>query len=445
MKLRGTHVVAAAALAGVLPGQAGAIEVYNQNGLTIEAGIEAGAGGFLVDNPNFGLGRVDLESGNNTGDSEHAEGYVEPSLSFNFAPGGMFELYGKVSVVGATTLGDGDAGGFTSGDEADFGLEQAHLGFRATLGEGENPWVLDVSGGRNDLSIGNAWLFADGNFDGFSDTNFWLAPRSAFRRAGIVDLSNGMFGAKAFFVQADRDQDRPEVFGGDLRYTGDWGEIGILYAQIVDSRDIIFTREGMEMVSIRALGVPVPMVDGLSFSAEYTDQFGGDGANDFDAYAFYGQVDYNFSSLPWSPTLTYRYARFSGQSLGGGDVEAFDPLFYGFDGWGTWFQGEIMGEYILFNSNQRNHMVKLSGTPTDSIEVGAIYYNFDLDEKNFFGTPVTSRNFADEINFYVDWGVNDNVSFSAVAGAAFPDTAAKQAFGDNDNIYVLEAFVILNF
>jgi len=441
----GTRAFLALGLSGIVAAPALAIDVYQNGPLSVTFDFEAGAGAFFVDNPNFGLGRVDLKSGNNTGDSEHAEGYVEPALNVTYAPGGNFEFYGKVSVVGTTTLGDGDAGGFTDGDDADFALEQAHGGFRFNLTQGENPWVLDASGGRRDLYIGNAWLFADGNLDAFTDNAFWLAPRSAFRNAAVVDLSNGIFGLKGFRVESDSDQDRPEVFGGDLRYTGDYGELGVLYAQITNSRDKIFTRDGMEMVSARAIGVPVPLVEGLTLSGEYTEQFGGDGANDFDAYAYYGQVSYAFASLPWAPSLTYRYAHFSGQSAGSTDIEAFDPLFYGFDGWGTWFQGEIVGEYMLFNSNQRNHMVHLAAAPTDAVGVGAIYYHFDLDKKNFFGLPLTSKDFADEINFYVDWTVNDNVYVSAVAGAAFPDSGAKQIFGDNDDIYLFETFVIVNF
>lgn len=446
MKIRAKRI-AAAAVAGMLAGPAMAAEIYNSGGLTLNADIEVGLGGFLADNPNFGTGRVDLRSGENTGDSQHAEGFVEPSLSFTYAPGGAFELYGAGSVVLGTTVGEGDAGGFTDGTDGDVGLELANLGARLSFGGGENPWVLDVTAGRANLSIGNGWLFTDGNFDTFSDTNFWLAPRTAFRRAGILDLSNGTFGIKGFYVEADSDNDRSEVLGGDLRFTGDYGEWGILYAQIGEARDVNFARDGMEMVSVRALGVPVPGVEGLSLSAEYTEQFGSDAGNDFDANAYYGQAAYTFAGHSWAPTLTYRYAHFSGDSTpDDGNIDAFDPLFYGFtDGYGTWFQGEIVGEYLLFNSNQRNHMVMLSAAPSEALSVGAIYYRFSLDEKNYFGTPVTDRHFADEINLFADYTLSENVFLSAVAGVAFPGDGAEQAFGDDDNTYLLQASMLFTF
>lgn len=429
-------------MASALPAMA--IELHNENGLNVTLDLEFGAGAFFVNNPNFGAGRIDLSTGENTGDTENFEAYFEPALSFSFATSETLEFYGKVSGVFTATLGDGDAGGFTSGDKSDADLEQAHAGLRFNLSDGDSPLVVDISGGRRDLVLGNGWLFADGNFDTGSDNAFWLAPRTAFNNTGVLDISNDLFGLTAFYVESDRDNDRPSVAGGDLRATTEFGEFGLLYAQITESRDVNFVREGMEILSIRALEVPVPGVEGLSLSGEYTKQFGGKNGNDFDAQGYYGQISYALDSLPFQPTLTYRYAQFSGQG-GGSDIEAFDPLFYGFSDWGTWFQGEIVGEYLLFNSNQRNHMVHLAGTVNDKVGIGAIYYHFDLDKKNYFGTPVTSRDFADEINIYLDWVVNDSVSFGTVAGVAFPGSGAKQAFGDNDNIYLLQAFVVATF
>ncbi len=444
MTKRTTHTLLALGLAGGLAMPAPAAEIYSSGGLTVSLDVEIGSAAFFVDNPNFGLGRIDLSNGENTGDTSNYEAYVKPSLSFSYDAGGVAELYGELSGVLTGTLGDGDAGGFTAGDDTDADIEAAYLGLRFNLTQGDNPLVLDVSGGRQDLQIGNGWLFYDGNFDAFSDNAFWLAPRTAFRNTGIVRLGNEQVGFTGFYVKGDSDNDRAEVGGVDLEFTTDYGQFGILYAEINDSDEVNFARRGMEMVSLRALDVPIPAVEGLSLSGEYTKQFGGKGGNDFDAHGYYGQISYSFAGLPFTPTLSYRYSKFSGQD-GSADIKAFDPLFYGFDGWGTWFQGEIVGEYLLFNSNQRTHMVHLSGSVSESIGIGAIYYHFDLDKKNYFGIPVTSTDFADEINFYVDWEVNDNLSVGAVAGVAFPGSAAKQAFGDNDNIYLLQAFAIVNF
>jgi hypothetical protein len=449
MKMTGNWGAAGAvSLAALCASPAPAVDdVFVSGNLHVNVGIEAGAYFAAVENPNFGLGRIDLRTGENTGDSQHGETYLEPSVSFTYDPSETFGLFGEASAVFTTTLGEGDAGGFTDGTDGDIDPEKYSLGFRKTLGGGDNPWVFEASGGRQDVQIGDGWLIWDGNFDAFENAAYWLAPRTAFRWAGTADLSNGSIGIKPFYIQGDGDQDHSEMVGADLRLEGDWGKLGALYGNIIASDDLVFTRDGMQLVSLRALGINVPGVDGLSLSGEYTKQFGEENGADFDAHAFYGQADYTFGSLPWTPTLTYRYARFSGDgNPEGGDNGTFDPLFYGFSsGWGTWFQGEIVGEYFLFNSNQRNHMVKLSFAPTDSLGIGAIYYHFALDEKNFFGTPVSDRTFADEINLYADWTVSDNVYVSAVAGVAFPGKGAEQAFGDDENVWLFETYLVITF
>ena len=60
---------------------------------------------------------------------------------------------------------------------------------------------------------------------------------------------------------------------------------------------------------------------------------------------------YQLSKFPWKPKLSYRYAFFEGPNPNKAESQAFDPLYIGFYDWGTWWQGEIAGEYFLSNSN----------------------------------------------------------------------------------------------
>ena len=50
---------------------------------------------------------------------------------------------------------------------------------------------------------------------------------------------------------------------------------------------------------------------------------------------------------PSTPNFSYRYAFFSGGETSSGKSENFDPLFYSGPNWGTWTQGEIVGEWVL--------------------------------------------------------------------------------------------------
>jgi hypothetical protein len=92
-----------------------------------------------------------------------------------------------------------------------------------------------------------------------------------------------------------------------------------------------------------------------------------------------------------------------------------------------------------------NHMVHLSATPIEPVSIGALYYHFDLAEDNYFGTPVDDKDFADEVNAYVDWTVSDNLLLGALSGVAWPGSAAEEVFGEDDPYYLLLAYAIVTF
>ncbi len=445
--------IAVAALAG--PGRA--IEVPLREGLTLAAGIELGAGYFHTEGTNFGAGRFDLRSGEATGDAQWGEGYVEPSLGLTFesVPAGTF--HGLVSGVGALTVGDGDAGGFT-GDDGSIGVEQLHAGWRSgpLLAETLGVDALDLSAGRQDFAVGDGFLIQDGNFDTEGEGAYWLGPRTAFSFAGLARVDTSPLGGQLFFLRGDADQGHSELVGANLDYAlGDLGlgedsVLGGMYLQIADvdpGFEAGTPRDGMQVATLRLNDLRLPVQQDLGLHAQYAREFGDGQDVDFAAQAFYVEPFYELSALPWTPTLAYRFAWFSGDpDPADGERADFDPLFYDYSrGFGTWVQGEITGEYLLFNSNQVNHMVHLSASPTDAIGIGALYFHFDLEDKSYFGTAVGARDFADEINLYVDWTLNDNVWLGALYGAALPGDAAEEAFGDDEPFHLLSIYAVLTF
>jgi Alginate export len=449
--------VLAATLVVGAGGAARAVELLERDGLTIDFGFEAGIGGFLTKNTNFGLGRVDLSSGEVSGDAQWGEGYLEPSLSLDYDTPSAGVLYGGVSGVGTLTVGDGDAGGFTDGGDKELGLETLYGGWRsgALLAESLGEDALDLSAGRQDFHVGDGFLIWDGNFDTKGDGAYWLGPRTAFEFAGLARVNTSPLGGQAFFLRGDGDQGHTELAGLNLDYSlsdfglGEEGVLGAMYFQVTDGDAGFETevpRKDMQLATVRINDVRVPGFEDAGVYAQYAREFGEGDQVDFDAQAFYVEPFYNFSWLPWSPTLAYRFAYFSGDSDPDDDKRKdFDPFFYDYSrGWGTWTQGEIVGEYLLFNSNQVNHMVHLSALPTETVSVGAIYYHFDLAEKNYFGTPVDDKDFADEVDLYVDWTVNDNLLVGAVSGVAWPGQAAEELFGD-DPYYLVLAYAIVTF
>ena len=74
-------------------------------------------------------------------------------------------------------------------------------------------------------------------------------------------------------------------------------------------------------------------------------------------------MGYEFGDVAWKPKLSYRYAFFEGDDPATATNEGFDSLIPGFYDWGTWWQGEIAGEYFLSNSNLISHQVRLHLAP----------------------------------------------------------------------------------
>jgi hypothetical protein len=448
-------VAATLVLAGARAGIA--MELLERDGLTLSLEMEAGVAGLLTKNTNFGVGRIDLRSGEVSGDAQWGEGYVEPSLSLDYDTAGGV-IYGGVSGVGSLTVGDGDAGGFTDGGDKEIGLESLYAGWRsgALLAESLGEDALDLSAGRQDFHVGDGFLIWDGNFDTEGDGAYWLGPRTAFEFAGLARVNTSPLGGQLFFLRGDGDQGHTELAGVNLDFglsdfgLGEESVLGAMYFQITDvdsGFDAETPREGMQTATVRVNDARVPGFQDAGLYAQYAKQFGDGDDVDFDADAFYVEPFYDFSWLPWSPRLAYRFAYFSGDPDPDDDErEDFDPLFYDMSrDWGTWVQGEIVGEYLLFNSNQVNHMVHLSATPLEPVSIGALYFHFDLAEDDYFGTPVEDKDFADEVDVYVDWTVNDNLLVGALSGVAWPGSAAEEVFGDDDPYYLLLAYAIVTF
>jgi hypothetical protein len=97
-------------------------------------------------------------------------------------------------------------------------------------------------------------------------------------------------------------------------------------------------------------------------------------------------------------------------------------------GFGSWFLGEIFGQYISPNSNLNVAMAHLKFSPLDTVEAGIIYYDFHFDQTAQFINPnITSRNAAQEVDFYSVWSATEWLTLSGVLGFAVPGAGLKQA------------------
>jgi hypothetical protein len=391
--------------------------------------FDAGWGNFGFQNSLFTNPKEDVEE--NLSD-QWFEGYVKPALSGSYNTSDHGEFYGKVSVVGERTYGSVPAA--FGEDVSSFGPEDLYIGWRSgqAIDMGEN--LLDFTVGRAQYRLGHGFLLYDGNAEGGSRGGYWTNARKAFEFAAVGRFKPGPHTAEVFYLDKD---ELPENDSGSRLWgvnyelaIGELTTLGATYMGVMADEAFRPERDGLDIFNVRAYTSPLPGVPDLSFEFEYALEDNGL-ALDSDAWTL--QAAYQLSNVVWKPKLSYRYAFFEGDDPTTSRNEAFDPLFLGFYDWGQWWQGEIGGEYFLSNSNLISHMVRAHVTPIDAIGTGLLFFQFTLDEPASFAEGVTDDDVAFEIDWYMDWKINQNFTASLIAAYADPGTAVQQGFDRTKN------------
>ncbi|MBI5017826.1 MAG: alginate export family protein [Deltaproteobacteria bacterium] len=414
------------------------VSLLDKDGLKLGFTFTGAFGYVDTSHLNFGGG---LPS-NGEDNVDWAEGFLKPGLTASFDTGAAGTVYGGWAMLGTKTWGGPDAIDFNDENPSNVDQDQLFAGWRSgkLIPGGEN--VLDLSFGQQNFQLGDGFLVWDGNGSGPEEGAYWLGPKSTFHRAAVARINTSPVRGDLFFLVSDADSGTTKAWGVNVEYPIEKiGTLAGMFLKVKDAKQGYDFREGMRIYDLRFQGTPV---ENLFVSAEGALERGTDA--DLKAAAWYGEVGYTLATLPWAPTLSYRYSQFSGDDPSTDDSEAFDPLFYGFGrGWGTWFQGEIVGEYLMGNTNERAHQLVLKVKPAESLGVGVQLYRFFLDEAHYYGDDsVRGRHFADEINVYADWQATANLYLGAVAGIAKPGEAVKSLdyFGDrNYGLFELNATV----
>ncbi|KIL02725.1 hypothetical protein QX25_20650 [Stutzerimonas stutzeri] len=409
-----------------------AYELYNQDGSVLNADVEALFAAMRSSES------YDLVGNRDKGDSSWREGYVKYGLSGSQAlPAGTF--YGAFNLLSSASWGDGDAAGLSDGSERRTAVEDSYLGWRsgsslAWLGEDG----LDISAGRQVVTLGDGFLIQGdpvnfGNVDLGADFNrggaYYLAARKAYDKTAVLRLGGvqGWRGDLMWLKSDNPAQAEAELAVLNLEHVAEAGTLGVSWIRGLDVEQRyaeilgLEQRDGMDTLSLRGRGNLG--VENLQLAAEYVTQDKSEGREN----AWYLEGSWSFAEVPWTPTATYRYSRFS---------EAFDPLFYGMSrGYGTWFQGEVAANYAgPFNSNSRVHHVGLKVAPRENLTLGALYFDFDPLDKargNLGGR---------ELDLYAEWMLNDNLFVSPLLGFYKPDRSSErgglQVGTDNTSTYL---------
>ena len=342
-------------------------------------------------------------------------------------------LLGRVSGIFSNTGGglDAEAGNLGNLHPYDYALESGYLEWDSGPLFPELGYdAISISGGPQNYPIADGFLFMRGATNGGSRGASWLNPRTAFRQTGIVTLRTHDILLQGFYLEPNFNPSTHTKLAG-VNFQAPLGEylsVGFTYCNLF--RSDTAQEKGMNVFYGRADATPVPAWPDFHLMGAFVAESNGQRATG--ANGWYASPYYEFPQLPWSPTLYYRYASFTGGGPNGN--HNFDPLFYGSSDWGSWYQGEILGDWFVTNSNLITHQVRAEFAPTESTTIDLLFYKFMLYSREQDlsvppASPVTSKNLAEEVDLAFQYAPAPWWLIAATISAAIPDRAATQITG----------------
>ena len=167
------------------------------------------------------------------------------------------------------------------------------------------------------------------------------------------------------------------------------------------------------------------------------------------ANAGWAQVGYTLEKVPWTPSLSYRYAFFSGDNPATQTFERFDPLLSGGNA-ETWIQGSSLVK-IYQNSNLITHQALLRLRPTTRFDLSLQYIYLLADDLNNLGGTqalsfLESKEIGQELTLTGRYNLSRNVLLYASGSVAFPGAAIQRVTNDNPGPwFFLQLSLFVNF
>jgi hypothetical protein len=147
------------------------------------------------------------------------------------------------------------------------------------------------------------------------------------------------------------------------------------------------------------------------------------------AWAGYGLIGYLAQDLPWTPSISYRFAAFTGDNPATAAYERFDTLYSA--GLDEWLQG-ITSNKVLSQANRQTHRIRLNVNPTESTSLTLDWYLHRAGQlNNRGGNPALSQLASDDLGqewqFVLRTPLSQHLCFVAVASIALPGAAIRAA------------------
>ena len=424
----------------------------------IDYGLTAGFSSMSINNTHFGLGQFGVSY--LPKDIARSEAYIAPSanLLWNTSDSGTF--YGGLRGVGSISRGDGDSWGLTAGEHHLYTyIDQTHTS-DVLVGEKRSylnldkiflGWKsgdkisfldkdgLDISVGKQNYQLGDGMVLTDGNDEANPHKGiYWLDPRTAWNNSAIARIKSLPYQLELFYLQSNTyildkstggftdDIYKDDIVGGNFELVDKkLGKVGVSYFKVASSNNP--ERDGLSVTGIHGRGNPVSTLHNLELAEEVDFQKNNKIATPKDALAWFAEAKYFMPSLPWYPTLGYRYSSFSGDKKSTTNKnEGWDYLYNGSTerGFGYWYQGIVVGTYETRLSNLDTHFVNLTLIPpVKGSWMKVFYYNYQFNDPYKAGmtnTTVSSNKFASEWDFILGYSPTQKVDYMLIYGNAKP-------------------------
>lgn len=406
----------------------GGFGVYSDGNPWFDSSETFTRGNPLVQNPAVGAGTGDRAS--------WAEGFAQVGFG-GVTPMGDEDLYGfgAVSAIGPGSYGRDI---FRDDPRATFDLELLYAGL--LYAPKDQRHRFKISAGRQNFTLNNGFLISQfgSQWNAGPRPGVYISPRTAHDFAFLASGKLGRWAAQAFWLDPNEYEpieDHTRVAGLNLarETAGFWsGNASLIYIPESDFRyrfpdGLTRRREGLWTVAAHVHRQATPDAPGFWFESELAYQW----HDDFPmaAWAGYAEAGWIARTTTWTPSLSYRFASFSGDDPATSVYERFDTLYSG--GLDQWLQGISINK-VLTQANRKTHRIRFNVAPTPKLNLTLDLYEHIANQKNNLGANpalgiLSSLDLGEEVQLTIRWALSKRLFVQGITGIAFPGTAIKDA------------------
>ncbi len=429
---------------GILTGELRDFPVLYKDGRSLLTAIVAGGlGGYSDSNPWFGQPELFNKSSPIAGHLPGREAsWTEGSLEYGGGFAAQLDdlpIYAFGALTGMTTWSIGQD--IYRDDTRVFdAIEKAYAGFLYANTETRNRFKFSV--GRQTYTLNDSFLvnLVKGSTNVGPRGATYLGPRLANDFSVLADGRVGPWSAAVFYINPDELEyleTDSTYLGANLGYAfndrvsldGTFITLPTSKSTYANPYGLTLDRQGLNTLSAHLKWRDLP-VEGVFAEGELAHQSHPDYA--MSAWAGYGTLGYIARKAPWTPSISYRYAVFSGDDPDTRTYERFDSLLS--TGLGIWLQGISFGK-LFANSNLATQRVQLNVVPLEALNVTFDYHKLTAPELNNLGSnpalsELMSHDIGQEFTLSGRWALNRNLYLQGIASYALPGEALRDIGAD---------------